>query len=571
MEKILLKFWPILGILGLTLLIAWPAFLPGFFSHHDDLQVMRIFEMRKCIEDLQIPCRWVPDMGYGNGYPLFNYYGVFPYYLAALSSYIVGFLASAKLLFAIPLFLGAVSMYLLAKELFGIYPGILASILYTFAPYRALDTYVRGALAESFAMAIIPLSFYFALKVVKQRSGKYIAGLAISLAVFLTSHNIMTVLFFPVLLIFITYHLAAEKWKNIFSIALGLILGIGLSAFFIFPAYFERNLVQIDNLIRLDLDFRAHFVNLHQLFFDRFWGWGASSPGTNDTISLQIGWPHWWIAAVSLIMFLFSLIYKRKLNNLFPPILLGLFLFSIFMTHIKSAFIWEKIEVLKFTQFPWRFLSVAIFSASLLGAYLISEGKNLFIQNFKEVYKKYLAAILIILTIILNWNYFKPKEFYPGMTDQQKLSDKLWEDQQKAAILDYLPQTAVQPREAAPNKPIVVSGKGEVLNFDNRSNRWQFQAKVEDKTSIEVPVFDFPRWEVKVNNSPIQHSNEGNLLSFGNKNYLGRISINFDKAGDYFVSGKFTDTPIRQISNIASLVSLIALLWISFYGKNNFK
>ena len=86
MRNMLLKYWPILLILALSALVVWPLFLPGYFSHHDDLQVMRIFEMRKCIEDFQIPCRWVPDMGFGNGFPLFNYYGVFPYYIGAILS-----------------------------------------------------------------------------------------------------------------------------------------------------------------------------------------------------------------------------------------------------------------------------------------------------------------------------------------------------------------------------------------------------------------------------------------------------------------------------------------------------
>lgn len=360
----------------------------------------------------------------------------------------------------------------------------------------------------------------------------------------------MTLLFIPILLIFIITCLAKEKWRNISFVVLGLILGIGLSSFLIFPAYFERNLVQIDNLIRLDLNFRAHFVNLDQLFFDRFWGYGASSPGTNDTISFQIGWPHWWIMIVSSILVLFNLIRKRRFFDYLALVLISIFIFSIFMTHIKSAFIWEQIEILKFTQFPWRFLAVAVFASSLLGAY--------FIQAIKEKYRIIFTSGLVILTIILNWNYFRPEKFYLGMTDQQKLSGKLWEDQQKAAILDYLPQTAVQPREAAPNKLEVVSGKATVEKFENKSNRWQFKTKVEDgSATIEVPVFDFPNWEVKVNNQKINHSN---------KNHLGRISINFDKEGEYMVVGKFTDTTIRRISNLVSIISLVVLIWI-FYGK----
>lgn len=550
MKKILFKKRPLLIVLGLSLLAAWPIFLPGYFSHHDDLQVMRVFEMRKCLEDLQIPCRWVPDMGYGNGYPLFNYYAVFPYYLGAILSFLFGFLVSVKILFLIPIIAGSFSMYVLAKEFFGIYPAILASVLYTYAPYRALDIYVRGAVAESFAVAIIPLVFYFSLKLISQKSVKYLIGFSISLAIFLTSHNIMTLLLMPVLLFFIIIKLIYEKGNNWFKVMGGFILGLGLSAFFIFPAFFEKNLVQIDNLIRLDLNFRAHFVTVKQLFFDRFWGYGASSIGTADTISLQIGWPHWWIAAVSVMVFLVGLIIKRKFNSLFALFFFLIFSLSIFMTHTRSAFIWEQIEILKFVQFPWRFLAISIFSSSLLGAYLVS--------GFKEAHKKYIAAILIILTVVLNFNFFRPKEFYPDMNDQKKLSGKLWDDQQKAAILDYLPQTAVQPREAASNMPIVRSGRAIVGAMKNRSNRWEFQVEIEQTATIEVPVFDFPVWKVKINNTD---------ASFSNKNYPGRISLNFEKSGKYFVSGKFTDTPIRQVSNIWTVISLFALLLIAIYGK----
>ncbi len=541
------KFSPWILLFGL---IIWPLFLPGYFSHHDDLQVMRVVEMRKCLLDLQIPCRWVPDMGYGNGYPLFNYYSVFPYYIGALISFVIGYIAAAKVLFALPLILGAFSMYILAKEMFGKSTAFLAAALFSFAPYRALDVYVRGAVAESFAMAVIPLAFYFSLKLTQQKNIKYLIGLSLSLAVFLLSHNIMTLIFFPLLLIFICFLSVKEKGKNIPLIILGVILGVGLSAFFIFPAYLEKNLVQIDNLIRLDLNFRAHFVNLNQLFFNRFWGYGASSPGTNDTISFQVGWPHWWIAGASFILAIFNIVRKRRFLDFLALGLTFIFTFSIFMTHVKSAFIWEQIEILKFTQFPWRFLALTVFSGSLLGAY--------FIYCFEERYKKNITSALIILIILLNWGYFRPEKFYFGMNDQQKLSGALWEEQQKAAILDYLPQTAIEPKEAASNIVQVVSGKAAIENFENRSNRWQFRAKVEStNTTIEVPVFDFPKWEVRVNNKKVNHSN---------KNYLGRININLEKEGEYIVSGKFKDTIIRRVSNLISLFSLLFLFWIA-YGK----
>ncbi len=537
-RKGLFIFWALL--LGL---IIWPLLLPGYFSHHDDLQVMRIFEMRKCLEDLQIPCRWVPDMGYGNGYPLFNYYNVLPYYIGAISSFLVGYILAAKLLFAIPLVLGAFSIYILAKEIFGKGPAILATVLFSFAPYKALDIYVRGAVAESFAMAIIPFTFYYALRLIKQGNIKYLTGFCVTLALFLISHNIMTLLFLPVLFVFILFYLVQEKWKNIAYVILALSLGIGLSAFFVFPAYLEKNLVQIDNLIKLDLNFRAHFVTLDQLFFNRFWGYGASSSGTNDTISFQAGWPHWWIVIGALVLFLFNLIRKRKVSDLLPLVLIVIFLFSVFMTHIKSAFVWEKIEILKFTQFPWRFLSVATFAASLIGAYTLQALKG----------SKKILFFLIVLTVVLNWSFFKPGKFYTEMNDRKKLSGIFWEEQQRAAVLDYLPKTATQPREVAPNIPQVVLGKAVIENFENRSNRWKFKTQVSGSSTIEVPVFDFPGWEVWINSKKADYSSN---------NVLGRISINFDKAGNYLVEGKFKDTTIRQVSNLVSVISFGVLIGI---------
>ncbi len=548
MKKILNKHWPIFIILVLTLLISWSLFLPGYFSHHDDLQVMRIFEMRKCLGDFQIPCRWVPDMGYGNGYPLFNYYSVFPYYLGAFLSYFLGFLGAAKVLFLIPLILGAISMYILSRELFGISGGIIASILYTFAPYRALDTYVRGDVTESFAIAIVPFCFYFAFKLINNGRIKYIIAFSISLGLFLLSHNIMIILFIPVFLLLTIYFLILEKWKNLRSLIISFFLGVGLAAFFIIPAYFEKNLVQIENLIRLDLNFRAHFVTINQLFFDRFWGYGSSSPGTNDTIAFQIGTPHWWIVIAAFLITLMKLKSRQKI--VLPILLISIFLLSLFMTHVKSAFIWEKIDILKFTQFPWRFLALAIFSASLLGGFLVN--------NFKLRQMKFVAVTLVVLTIILNWNYFRPKEFYFGLTDEQKLSGSLWETQQKAAILDYLPKGAVQPREGAPNTPIIVSGQAEISNFQKKSNKWGFNAKVSKDAVLEIPIFDFPNWQVKVNNMLTAHISD---------NYLGRIEFPL-KEGTYLVEGKFTDTFVRKLANGITLVSLLTLILITFYGKS---
>jgi hypothetical protein len=486
-------------------------------------------------------------MGYGNGYPLFNFYGPLPYYIGALASYILGYVNSAKLLFFLPLVFGAVGMYILAKELFGKIPGFVAAVLFLFSPYRALDSYVRGAVGESFGLALIPFVFYFFLRLIKLRNKKYFALATISTFLFFASHNIMTLILTPFIIIWMLFWLYQEKWKGFKVALLCLGLAFGLAAFFVLPAYFEKGLVQTDALTRNELDFRAQFVKVSQLFIDRSWNYSGSQPQSNSTISYQIGWPHWILVIFALVA---VIINRKRKNVLLFTLLFAFFMFAVFMTHNKSAFIWERIKILAFVQFPWRFLSIAIFAASMIGGYFISlfKGKWLIITS----------VVICVAAVALNWQYFRPEHFYYGVTDAVKLSGQNFIDQQAGAILDYLPKTALEPRELAPTSPIIVNGSVGVKNFINKSNRWEFDADVMKDSTIDIPVFDFPNWTVLVDNKIFPHSHN---------NVLGRIEITLP-VGEYHVTGDFRNTPIRTFGNLLSLASLVGLLLFLKYGKN---
>jgi uncharacterized membrane protein len=56
-------------------------FADGFYPMHDDTQVSRVVVMGRALIHGQFPVRWVSDLGYGYGYPLFNFYGPLPYYV----------------------------------------------------------------------------------------------------------------------------------------------------------------------------------------------------------------------------------------------------------------------------------------------------------------------------------------------------------------------------------------------------------------------------------------------------------------------------------------------------------
>lgn len=552
--EFILRYKILILLFFLSCFIIWPLFMPGFFKVQDYLQVIRIYEMRQCIEALQIPCRWVANMGSGYGFPLFNYYGVFPYYIAAISSYFLGFIGAAKFIFFLPLTLGGIFMYILAKEVLGRQAAFVAAVLYLFAPYRALDIYVRGSIAEISAMTLIPLVFYFFLKLIK--SGGKITFLATTFtwAIFLLNHNLMTMLFTPFLLVWIVYWLFIKRKsdgfrKTVMITLLSFILGFLLASFYILPAYFEQNLIQAENLKESEFipNFRSHFVTVNQLFFSRFWGYGASVWGDKDGLSFQIGWPHWELAVLTICLVTFQFIRNKSLENGKKYLIYYIFFFvsvvSLLMTHNKSAFFWEWSDKLQFVQFPWRFLSIAIFSVSFLGGAVV-----LFIRKQLRIY---FVVIITLLTIFINYKYFQPESLQYSLSDKNLLTGLTWEFYQQGALTDYLPKSAQKPNHIAPLMPHA-GVNANIKNYQNKSNKFSFQAEIKEKTNIDIPVFDFPGWKVFANGLLIKHSNKGEF---------GTIQIRL-VPGSYLISGVFENTALRLLANSLSAVGIGLILLV---------
>jgi len=555
MKEKLKNNWKVLLVAALSLAIAWPVFVPGYFSHHDDLQVIRVFEMRRCFIDFQIPCRWTPDMGYGYGFPLFNYYAPLAYYVGGVASFALSYIASSKFIFFIVTLLAGVSMYLLASELFGSWAGLASGILYAYAPYRAVDIYVRGAVSESLAVAVIPLVFYATYKYRKNKSGKSLVFIAVSFGLFMLSHNIMALIFMPFIVPWEVIGFSQVDFKTNLKVVFMYLLGFGLSAFFVLPAFFERSLINTLGLISYELDFRANYLAVGQLI-KRSWGYVLQDPKLANSMSFQLGWPHIILVALSLIAFVYLFLKegKKKTKELRVVVFFGISLaLSLFMTHNKSTFIWEAVDILKYVQFPWRFISVSILFASLLGGF--------FVTIFKKPFINYISLFIAMVTVILNFEYFRPEKLY-NLTDAQKLSGESFEVQKKGALLDYLPVGAKEPKSKAPDFPEFGLGEGKVTDYQTRSNYWSFSVDVtSDLGTIEVPIFDFPNWQISIDGRSITHS----------KTPWGTILLEVQK-GRHFIYARFKDTLLRRVSNLISLISVLSVgLYVFKYARKNQK
>lgn len=536
-----------LALAAITFPVVKSIMRPGYFPIHDDIQSLRVMQLDECVKDGQIPCRWVPDMGYGYGYPQFNYYGPLPYYvMEGFHLTGLGYIDSVKAGLVLFAFISVLGMFLLGKSLWGQTGGFVSSIVYSFAPYRALDFYVRGDISELVALAIFPFIFWSIYEVLKGNK-KHVLWLALPVGALLSSHNISTLIFSPIAVFWAAFVIATNKSEilpkikeRVSWLIMAGIWGLSLGAFFVIPAWFEKGYVHVETILMGYFNYLAHFVSLGQTLTSTYWNYGSSNAGPWDELFLGVGLLHWVLPLLSLgLLFVLRKTKEFKISAFL--IIVGWV--ALFLTHEKSSFIWNNLQMLEYLQFPWRFLIIATFMFSVASgsiAKLFSGSKQL----------TTLVLMVFVMSMFLYSGYFKPQRWI-NISDSEKFSGNNWMLQQTISIFDYLPIYAKHPpAERAPEQPLFLTGKGKVLNGYKRSATQYWNIEIVDGPSkVELPLYYFPGWEVRVSTkvSEIDYNNE-----------LGLITVNVPE-GVHTVVVNLMNTPIRDISNLMTILGFIAI------------
>ena len=548
-------FWPILLII-----LIFPTFnfflKPGlYWNMHDDMQMIRQMEMEKCFKDGQIPCRWTPDLGYGYGYPLFNFYPPLPYAVGQIfRSLSFSYVETIKLTAVVLIISSALAMYLLGKSIGGRLGGFLAALFYAYAPYHAVNIYIRGAMNEAWASVFFPLIFYFSKKLLTNHLNTInLLLLSLSWAGLLLSHNPMAltfVIFFaPWCLYWYWPHLLKKDFKPLIKLFLSGFLSLALAAFFTLPVLFESKLVQIESMFINYYHYTVHFVSLRQLFLSKFWGDGPSFWGVFDGMSYSIGTLHWLLPSLMALFIIYQSIKKRSLKKYLLPLMLIFFsFFATFLTHERSSFLWQIISPIQKIQFPWRFLNHSLFLFSLSLAFFPS-----FFTKISNSMKIAIISIISLAIILLNYKYFFPLTFGP-ITDSQKFSGLAWNNQITSGIYDYLPKTA---STAAKSKAADIidsvepsSTEYQLLGWQKGTDWWLFNLNNETTAKFTLATLYFPNFKLLDNQQELKYEVEPEL---------GRITISLDP-GYHQIYLKFYNTPIRTFSNRLSIFAWIFVL-----------
>lgn len=561
--NILKRFFPYILIFVLSIFSFSPIVTPGFFPIHDDTQVTRVFEMTNALRDGMFPVRWSENLGFGFGYPIFNFYAPFAYYVGAIFNLIISdSLIATKLMMIVGIVIAAFSMFILSRKFFGEKGGILSAILYLYAPYHALNIYVRGDVAEFYAYAFIPLVFYGLYMIYKENLFRYVIITSVTFCLVIISHNLTALMIAPFVFLFALV-LGVKNRKTILFITLSLILSFMLSAFYFIPTLLEMSYTNVLSQVGGGADFRDHFVCLNQLWTSQ-WGFGGSAKGCIDGLSYMVGKTHILFSLMALILPLSFLVYKKVKLDIkdkeiifFIILFLAFSLFSLFLMLEVSKTFWEALKPMAFFQYPWRFLTILSFTTSFISGGLIWA-----ISKFlKGYYLLVFTVVVVAMAIIFNLKFFVPQTINSKTVEDYTSYEKEAWDISKISS-EYMPRGFDKPKQVSEIANInSIKAQGvKVLSNEKKTNNVSYKLFLDKESNIIFPLAYFPAWKAKINDSEVNlvENKKGILLTVPK----GNSTIHF-----YYKS-----TPIELLANLITIAGIFSLIigiiyFIKRYGK----
>jgi hypothetical protein len=572
---------PAAVVIGLvSALAAQPLFgcLPR--GHDSLLHLYRLVELDHLLHQGILFPRWMPDLVYGYGYPLFNFYAPLSTYLSEVIHLITGFgfQHSVAAAFGVCVLIGATGMYCFARDYLDVGPALFGAAAYVLAPYPLYNAYIRGSLSDALAIALFPWVAWTFRRAVRDGGG-YVVAAALTYAALILSHNVSSLAFTPLLVLYLIANLLLPPpplREGRARLLRGLIapgLGLALGAFFWLPALAERGITQLDAFISSpDYDFHNYFLTLRELI---------ALPGPARTGLLNPSPPRSLgplLVALALIGLVGAFRRRGRGEAAATVLVFGAALVGLgFMMLPPSAGLWEQLPLVRYFQFPWRLLAPASFVTAFLAAAGLAQVVAVLpgakrAEAAKKTINLPVSSALFLAALgigFLSLPYLYPYQpcdlpASPGLADVTAYQQD-WGTLGVTSAGEYLPVWVRQPPTGVPfpgadlGAPLSAkldNGKlppeMQVLASAGGPTWARLRLFLPEARQIAFHVFDFPGWEAQIDGQPAAITPEPPL---------GRISLTLP-AGEHQLDLHFGNTPPRRIGEWMSLAGLIACLLV---------
>jgi hypothetical protein len=493
------KVWALL-LLTATAVIA-PFFSVGYYPGEDVTFHMGFwFEMARQWHEGIVYARWAAQSMYGYGNPTMIFYPPMDRILGgALVSFLPARLALGTYAWMV-LALGGFGFFHLCREFFDDRSSLVAAFVYVINPYNLFVLYMRSALGEFLAAALFPW-FILAVYRLAEKRRRSLPVLAILIAsLWLTNPPAAVIANYSAAIVIATLAWVRRSKSLLGLFLLAELLGAGLAAFYILPAWRQQPLINVGNLRHVGLsgDFLLSKLSIWAL---------------KNEVLLTTGFL-WQIGFGGLAWFE-ARKFPTQRRERFVALTL-LFAVSTFMCIPVSFIVWKYAPFMSYIQFPWRWLfPLNLAVAFFIGAALCKNEQRSWLAVAACTY-----SLLLILSFsairkrALDWNAFaapfqsgfiyddedyipKPAGVFP-----EEGPPPTWLPSPRLAVLDGSQQDRPSlPSQGAPAE------SGNLTAFAVQS--WQTESRIftvdsQRPVRVRVRVFYYPGWQVLVNGTEIK-------------------------------------------------------------------
>jgi len=564
-------------------------------THDMHLHYEQIESFHAGLTSGEIYPRWEEDTNRGFGAPTTCFYPPGVYYLTSalylISSDWIRAILNLHLLMMVA---SGAAIYFYARQKMSRAAAVVAMAAYIFLPYHLIDQYQRGAIAELLSFVWMPFILLFSDRLFERPAPLQeakparlnlshillnMAGLALSLAGFLWSHPPTAYQFllgFGVIVLVFAW--LRRDLKGLVMVGAGSVLGLALSAAYLYPASVEQDLI------------RHEYVSVRWPYHESYIFWHNLPDREYHLAFFNLLDSVWILSAIALtgsaiLLLLIKRRITRQTEGLYHRVILWTTLgavASFLMTRLSYP-IGKHIPKIDIGVFTWRMTSITTLAVALLAGACMQAGMNARANNREGIFNNAsIVAIFITICAMLFSLFFVMKPIYGApvfVPEPEHINDAM------------IPRTAPEdPRELPDVEAAeLVGGNGQVF-----IERWSpehrlIRVDLSGADKLMIRTFYFPGWRVTVDGQPanfelgeaipVRRSKDrielvralsyseaaSGAAGLARRVSLGDIVIDLT-AGAHEVRLDFEDTAPRRTGSLITIISLAVTILLMVAG-----
>jgi len=533
-----------LWILISAALAVSPIMILGSAWGHDfDFHVPLWMSVARQVQKGNLYPRWADQANAGFGEPFMIFYPPLSWMTGALLGTILPWkwavCAYAFLVFA----LAGCAMWKLARDSLEPPDAMLASFLYAWNPYLIVMAYKRCSYGELLASAFFPLLIWAAIRIASD-GRKMIPPLAIVFAaIWLSDLPAGMIASYSLALLLVLSSVLHRCLQPLRHGSIAIVAAFASLAFFLLPAAWERQWVEIGRVFRSDWTPETNFLFMQN-----------SSP----VLSMLNKWLS-LLAVLLMITTAAAAVFSRRSAtkesafNKTWYFLVALGGVSAFLMFRQSWLVWQILPALRYVEYPWRWLT----PLSLAGALLLAAA----IARARMKRLLWMAAALAIggmsalLLYTVRWDFHDRHINILVAAARSEAGYQIDEDK------DWCLPRGSHPSRLSESAPLVAAeGDSQDVRID--IEQWTPERKIfsvdsSRPTLLRIKLLNYPAWHAKVNGTifPLKTDPETGQMLLPVSAGLTHADVTFGRTWD---------------RTTGIIVSLISIATMALLGLNGF-